>query len=108
MSTVIRFPAERRLKSFRERLFDGNSRYQVKASMESADLDAMAERIVLECSQVVDVTLYAMVRVGVGKSRDRILAEELGIVLDEEQMDFGDDDLVRIEADLYELRKVVG
>jgi len=108
VSAVIRFPVERRLRSFRERLFDGNSRYQVKASMESGDLDSMAERIALECSQVVDATLYAMVRVGVGKSRDRILAEELGIVLDDAQMDFGDDDLVRIEADLYELRKVVG
>lgn len=103
-NVVVRFPLERRLTQYRERVFDENGRYPVSAEMSDAELDALAERIFSnDCAGCVETSVYAKIRVGLGKARDRSRARRAGAqVLD---FDLCDDELVELEAVLYVCRR---
>jgi len=103
-ATVLRFPMARRLMDCRERVFDGNVRFPVHADTSDDQLNAMAETIVAASEGLVDLAEYAGVRVGLGKSRDRARARKAGIVIDEAFFDSIDEDMMRVAAELYELR----
>jgi hypothetical protein len=103
----VRFPIERRLTNFRDRIFDGNARYPVNERTTDAELDGMAERMALEACGGAGPSplMYAQIRVGLGKSRDRALAMAEGLRIEDEHFDFGDEELVEAEAYLYAQRQ---
>jgi len=103
-ANVLRFPMERRLMDCRERVFDGNARFPVDADTTDDQLNAMAEKIVAEAGRLVDIAEYTGIRVGLGKSRDRARAKQAGIEIDEAFFDSMDEDMMRVAAELYELR----